>query len=221
MFSSKETDILPEYFDIILINKKSIKKFDAEMLDFTVKFKNIPEEFVSSLKMMETVMTSIVKTILVNTKPMDTVKMYIDHEVLKDNVQFKFTKANEISSEYIINCLTKLAQSGKILTLDDKLKFHVLIIHQLEGGGVKRLGHFLLKKQCVVRILRNKFDNLCGLRAVIVGKSIADKSDNYDIIRDSRNNLQNQLAIQLAKKLGFSISNSLVIEDLIKVEKYL
>ena len=69
--------------------------------------------------------------------------------------------------------------------------------------------------------MRNKFDNLCGLRAVIVGKSIADKSDNFDIIRDSRNNLQNQLAIQLAKKLGFSISNSLVIEDLIKVEKYL
>ncbi len=73
----------------------------------------------------------------------------------------------------------------------------------------------------MVRILRNNFDNLCGLRAVIVRKSIADKSDNYDIIRNSRNNLQNQLAIQLANKLGFSISNSLVIEDLIKVEKYL
>jgi hypothetical protein len=73
----------------------------------------------------------------------------------------------------------------------------------------------------VVRIMRNKFDNLCGLRAVIVGKSIADKSDNYDIVRDSRNNLQNQLAIQLANKLGFSFSNSLVIEDLIKEEKYL
>ncbi len=73
----------------------------------------------------------------------------------------------------------------------------------------------------MVRIMRNKFDNLCGLRAVIVGKSIADKSDNYDIVRDSRNNLQNQLAIQLANKLGFSFSNSLVIEDLIKEEKYL
>jgi hypothetical protein len=67
MFSSKETDILPEYLGFILINKKSIKKFDAERLNFTVKFKNIPEDFVSSLKMMETVMTSIVKTILVNT----------------------------------------------------------------------------------------------------------------------------------------------------------
>jgi hypothetical protein len=106
---------------------------------------------------------------------MDTVKMYIDHEVLKDNVQFKFTKANEISSEYVINCLTKLAQSGKILTLDDKLKFHVLIIHQLEGGGLKRFEHFLLKKQCVVNIMRNKFDNLCGFRAVLVGKVLLIK----------------------------------------------
>jgi hypothetical protein len=41
---------------------------------------------------------------------------------------------------------------------------------------------------------------LCGLRAVIAGKSIADKSDNYGFIRDSRNNLLNQLAIQLANK---------------------
>jgi hypothetical protein len=52
--------MLPENFDIILINKKSIKKFDAEMLEITVKLNNIPEEFVSSLKMMETVMTTIV-----------------------------------------------------------------------------------------------------------------------------------------------------------------
>ena len=74
---------------------------------------------------METVMRSIVTTILSNTKPMDSVKIYID-QVLKGNVQFKFAKASEISSEYIINCLTKLAQSGKILSLDEKLKFHVL-----------------------------------------------------------------------------------------------
>ena len=43
---------------------------------------------------METVMRSIVKTILSNTKPMDSVKIYID-QVLKGNVQFKFAKASE------------------------------------------------------------------------------------------------------------------------------
>ena len=113
------------------------------------------------------------------------------------------------------------AQSGKILSLDEKLMFHVIIIHQIEGGGLKRLGNFLLKKQSVVRIKKNSYDNLCGLRAVIVGMSIADKSDNYNTIRDSRNSLQDDLAFELANKLGFDIRKPLTIEDLIRVEKYL
>ena len=98
--------------------------------------------------------------------------------------------------------MTKLAQLGKILSLDDKLKFHVLIIHQIEGGGLKRLGNFLLKKQSVVRIKKKRHDNLCGLRAVIVGMSIDDKSDDYNQLRDSRNSLQDDLAFELANKLG-------------------
>ena len=60
--------------------------------------------------------------------------------------------------------------AGKMLTLNDRMKFNVLIIHQISGGGLKRLGHFLLKKQSVVRIRTNKDDSLCALRAVIVGK---------------------------------------------------
>jgi hypothetical protein len=47
------------------------------MFDYVVKFKNIPKEFVSSMKMMENVIQSIFKSILNNTKPLDTVKMYI------------------------------------------------------------------------------------------------------------------------------------------------
>lgn len=51
--------------------------------------------------------------------------------------------------------------------------------------------------------------------------SIADKSDNYNTIRDSRNSLQDYLAFELANKLGFDIRKPLTIEDLIRVEKYL
>ena len=42
-------EIESDYYDIILTNKKNVKKFDAEMFDYVVKFKNISEEFVSSL----------------------------------------------------------------------------------------------------------------------------------------------------------------------------
>jgi hypothetical protein len=48
MFLSKEAYILPEYLAINFTNKKCVKKFDAEMLDFTVEFKNIQKY--SSLK---------------------------------------------------------------------------------------------------------------------------------------------------------------------------
>ena len=111
--------------------------------------------------------------------------------------------------------------AGKMLTLNDRMKFNVLIIHQISGGGLKRLGHFLLKKQSVVRIRTNKDDSLCALRAVIVGKGFADKCSDYNVVRDSRNNLQTCLSINLANELGFDINKSLGIEDLIKVEKFL
>ena len=44
---------------------------------------------------------------------------------------------------------------------------------------------------------------------------------DYNVVRDSRNNLQTCLSINLANELGFDINKSLGIEDLIKVEKFL
>ena len=70
-------------------------------------------------------------------------------------------------------------------------------------------------------VLKNSYDNLCGLRAVIAGMTISDKSDDYNQLMDSRNSLQDALAFELANKLGFDTHKPLTIEDLIRVEKYL
>ena len=67
MFSKKILQgIIPsDHYDLSLINVRNVKKFNAELLDYIVKFKNIPEEFSTSLLMMEKVMRSIVKDILI------------------------------------------------------------------------------------------------------------------------------------------------------------
>lgn len=52
-----------------------IKKYSSEQFDYDVKFKNIPNEFVESLDLMEKIMHSIIKDILINTKPDDSVKI--------------------------------------------------------------------------------------------------------------------------------------------------
>ena len=211
------------YYDLVITNKRSIKKYGADQIDYTVKFKNIPNEFVESINLMNEIMHSIVKDLLITTKPNDTVKIFVDHEVLKDELQLKFMKAGKLSADYIIDAITKLAQSGKILSLDERMKFQVLIIRNNTGSGgdIKRLGQYLCKKQCVVKIKSNKDDSLCALRAIIVGKSIADSDKNYDIIRDSRSNMQTSLAIKLASDVGLPINEPLGIQDIVKVEKFL
>ena len=126
MFSNKilQGIITSDHYELSLRNVRNIKKFGAEQFDYIVKFKNIPNEFVSSMVMLEKVIKSIVKEILVNTMPMDTVKIFLEHEILKDSVQFKFKKASEISGDYIVECLTKLAQSGKdLLAMSSYFKY--------------------------------------------------------------------------------------------------
>ena len=115
-----------------------------------------------SINLMNEIMHSIVKDLLITTKPNDTVKIFVDHEVLKDELQLKFMKAGKLSADYIIDAITKLAQSGKILSLDERMKFQVLIIRNNTGSGgdIKRLGQYLCKKQCVVKTKSNK-DDVC------------------------------------------------------------
>jgi hypothetical protein len=47
------------------------------------------------------------------------------------------------------------------LSIDEKLTFDVLIMHHTTGaGGIKRMGQYLNKKQCVIAIKPNKDDSL-------------------------------------------------------------
>ena len=47
--------------------------------------------------------------------------------------------------------------------------------------------HYLFEKQCMERIQSKTSDKL---RAIVVGRSLADSDINYNRIRDSRNSYQ-------------------------------
>jgi hypothetical protein len=63
------------------------------------------------------------------------IKRYINHPILTENLQFKFEQAWDLSADMIINTIAKLAQSGKNLSIDEKLTFDVLIMHCTTGAG--------------------------------------------------------------------------------------
>jgi len=71
----------------------------------------------------------------------------------------------------------------------------------------------LYKKQSIIRIKSHQENNLCAIRAIIVGKAIYD--DPYFIrIRDNRNVYQNDMALSIASTLNLNINDNIGINEL-------
>ena len=118
--------------------------------------------------------------------------------------------------------ISKVVQSNKILTLDNNIIFHTLIVRYFSGGGpAKRLDDFLYKKKTIIRIKAHKENKLCALRAIIVGKAICDKNPLYENIRDSRNVYQNDTALAIAERLNFNINVEMGVNEIHQIEEYL
>ena len=90
-------------FELVMSKNRRIEKFNADEITYQLKIKNI---------VLNEIMESLIRQLLIHTKPLDKVKIYINHPVLTENMQFKFAQACDLSAETIINTIAKLAQSG-------------------------------------------------------------------------------------------------------------
>ena len=214
---------LNENFELVKINKRTIKKYNTEIEDYQVIFKNIPNEFIDSIIYMEILMKSIVERLVEKAKKNDKIKITIDHPVLSEPIEIPFIAVKDLNGDIIINEIAKCVQSNKILTLDNLITFRTLIMHYTTGGGgdVKRLNNFLFHKQSVVRIKNNNYDKLCAIRAIIVGKAIADNDSNYSSIRDSRNTFQTSQSIKIANDLNLPLDQEIGLKEIEVIEAYL
>jgi hypothetical protein len=99
---------------------------------------------IESLQMIHDLFTEIINYIRSFVNPKDSVKIYIHHPNYDggDN-QTRFQKGSDLSADVVINSITRLAQSGKLLSLDEKLKFNILIINYKTGSGLKRIADYL------------------------------------------------------------------------------
>ena len=68
--------------------------------------------------------------------------------------------------------------------------------------------------------MTNTDDQLCGLRAICLGKAYVDK-ENYEFARDSRNSFQTRKAYELAFKLNININEPIGFDKIKQVELYL
>ena len=139
-------NISNQFYEIIIGKNRFIKKYDSRQLEYKVKFKNIPSDMIESLQMIHDLFTEIINYIKSFVNPKDSVKIYIDHPNYDGgDIQTRFQKGSDLNADVVINSITRLAQSGKLLSLDEKLKFNILIINYKTGSGLKRIADYLYK----------------------------------------------------------------------------
>ena len=218
----KET-ISTKNFELIKSSWKKNKKFKTETANFQVVFKNIPTEFIDSIFYMSEIMHHLVRSLVKECKKKDKIKIIINHPVLSERIELPFVFCEDLTSNMIMSKISKIAQSNKILTLDNNITFHTIVQRFFRGGGgiLKRLDTFLCKKQSIVRIKSHKENKLCALRAIIVGKAISDEDAHYDRIRDSRNSYQNDRALEIAEMLNLNTNEEIGAIELKRIEDYL
>ena len=103
------------------------------------------------------------------------------------------------------------------------MSFHAFKLKYNSGGGgnLKQLDSFLYKKQSIIRVKAHREKNLCGIRAIIVGKAFCDNDPNFITIRDNRNVYQNDMALSIASTLNLNINDNIGINELCRIEKHI
>ena len=74
------------------------------------------------------------------TSRKDKIKITIDHPVLTEPIELPFIFSEDLTPNMITTEISKVMQSNKILTLDNRISFHTLILRYLTGGGGNRGG---------------------------------------------------------------------------------
>lgn len=207
-------------FRIDVSASRQVNKYNTYMRDFQVFFNNLPPDFISSMELLSRITGEILYKIKEFADTKDKLKIYINHPELSHPISLPFMQSSEMTPMMLVNQISKVLQSNKKLALDNRLTFHTLLLKMPKGAG-KRLNDFVVKKHSIVRVKDEK-DSLCALRAIVIGKALADKDlVKYNTIRDIRNNLQTREAYKLALELNFPLHLAIGLEEIHIIECYL
>jgi hypothetical protein len=158
-------------FSLEPVHTYNVAKFLCQETTYKIEFTNIPDNFIDTLQFLDNLMENVTQKIKIPMKSeKDQMRVYINHPDLSVPISFPFIKRDQFQSDMIVKYISKILQSNKKITLDNKLVFRVFIRFSPNGGAKnKRVIDFIINKHTLVSVKSEK-DQLCGLRAIIIGK---------------------------------------------------
>ena len=147
--------------------------------------------------------------------------IHMDHPELENPVNIPFMEINEITGEMIMNTISKVMQSKKSLTLDNKMNFKTTVFKKIIGKGSKK-GYmdYVFRKDCIVKV-KHEEDNYCLFRAIILGQVYNDDKKLFARIINPKYNYQTSQAYKLAYDCNLMNKEDYGISEIIQIENFL
>jgi hypothetical protein len=186
--SNPNSLVHPEnYYHIRETEKRSSRKFRTTAYKYTVKFKdfksNVPLEKAESFitELWDSLLTTLKRQC--HAKDDDRLRLSIEHDALKSPVWIEFSSPEELTAFKVIDKIQHVQQSNDQFDITDgKATLSMTHVSPPQGTGRKKVSMvngFRSIKRSLVQI-NNPQDQMCLVRAIVVGRTYADKNDTSE-----------------------------------------
>ena len=192
------------YYEMESVRKHYSKKFRMTATDHTVRFNNVLHDvdLLESHERTQAIFHHLIEDVTADMNPNDQVRFVLRSDQLQTPISIPFLPLEELTTERVFSQIEKVIQSNEDFRLNDTVTIDIIHVETPQGSGkseVKRttidIREYLKKKGSVITI--NNTDHLCLARALSVAIARIEKDPKYDQIRNSKNHIQLQRALDL------------------------
>ena len=193
-----------DYYNIKTKKKHYSKKFGMTATDHIVQFNNVLHDvdLLESQERTYAIFHHLLEDVTADMNPNDQVRFILRSDQLQTPISIPFLPLEKLTTEKVLSHVEKVIQSNEEFRLNDTVTIGIIHVETPQGSGksrVKRnivnIREYLKKKGSVITI--NNKDDFCLARALAVSIARIEKDLQYNQIRNSRNHIQLDKALDL------------------------
>ena len=191
------------YYQLESRRKYHSKKFGMTATDHRVRFNNVlaDRDLLESYRTTHKIIHHLLEDVKEGMAPNDQVRFILRSEQLETPISLPFMTVERLTTERVYSALERVIQSNQEFRLNDTVTIDINHVESPQGSGRKKrttynIDNFLSEKGSVVRI-KNKDDDLCLARALVVARAKKDNDPRYRHIKRSDRPLQREKAFDL------------------------
>ena len=191
------------YYQLESRRKYHSKKFGMTATDHRVRFNNVlaDRDLLESYRTTHKIIHHLLEDVKEGMAPNDQVRFILRSEQLETPISLPFMTVERLTTERVYSALERVIQSNQEFRLNDTVTIDINHVESPQGSGRKKrttynIDDFLSEKGSVVRI-KNKDDDLCLARALVVARAKKDNDPRYRHIKRSDRPLQREKAFDI------------------------